>query len=57
MSEPTPILTSHLFPVLDTKLIELLRLFIEDDWLRSALPRWAVKDIAADLLDGNLRRL
>jgi uncharacterized protein (TIGR03083 family) len=57
MSEPTPIFTSHLFPLLDAKLIELLRLLSENEWSRSALPRWTVKDIAAHLLDGNLRRL
>ena len=57
MSEAIPILTSHLFPVLDARLIELLRVLSDDDWLRSALPRWTVKDIAAHLLDGNLRRL
>jgi uncharacterized protein (TIGR03083 family) len=57
LSEPIPILTAHLFPILDTHLIELLRRLSDEDWSRSALPRWTVKDIAAHLLDGNLRRL
>src|SRR5690349_12308763 len=57
MSEPIPIDTAHLFRLLDAKLIELLRLLSDEDWSRQALPRRTVKDIAAHLLDGNLRRL
>jgi uncharacterized protein (TIGR03083 family) len=57
MNELKPVLTAYLFPVLDIKLIELLRQLSEEDWARSALPRWTVKDVAAHLLDSNVRRL
>jgi len=52
-----PILVSHLFPVLDAKLLELLRSLNGSDWSKFALPKWTVKDVAAHLLDGNVRRL
>src|SRR3954471_23969678 len=52
-----PILVSHLFPLLDKKLIELLKALSDSDWSLMALPKWTVKDIAAHLLDGNMRRL
>jgi uncharacterized protein (TIGR03083 family) len=52
------ILTKDLFPVLDQMLIELLRSLPEQDWNRQTLaPHWKVKDVAAHLLDGNLRAL
>ncbi len=51
-----PIPTLHLFPKLDEKLIALLRSLSPDDWNRPTLAKqWSVKDIAAHLLDGNLR--
>jgi uncharacterized protein (TIGR03083 family) len=51
-----PIPTLHLFPELDKKLIELLRSLNEGEWNKPTLARkWTVKDIAAHLLDGNLR--
>jgi uncharacterized protein (TIGR03083 family) len=54
----SPILTAHLFPVLDQKLIELLRSLSKADWERPTVaPLWKVKDIVAHLLDGNLRML
>lgn len=54
--QPVPIPTAHLFPVLDQHLIDLLRSLQPDDWNRSTLARqWTVKDIAAHLLDGNIR--
>ncbi|MDO7875556.1 maleylpyruvate isomerase N-terminal domain-containing protein [Hymenobacter sp. ASUV-10] len=47
-----------LFPVLDRKLITLLQSLTPADWQRLTLARrWTVKDIAAHLLDGNLRTL
>lgn len=50
--------TTHLFPLLDQKLLELLRTLPADDWNKPTLAkRWTVKDIAAHLLDGNLRTL
>jgi len=52
-----PIITSHLFPLLDEKLIELLDSLTQSDWDRRALPKWTVRDIAAHLLDSNVRRL
>ena len=50
--------TIHLFPVLDQKLIELLKSLSPEDWNKSTVAKlWTVKDIAAHLLDGNLRTL
>ena len=50
--------TKHLFPILDQKLIELLKSLDANDWLKPSAARlWSVKDIAAHLLDGNLRTL
>ncbi|MFS2185273.1 maleylpyruvate isomerase N-terminal domain-containing protein [Mucilaginibacter sp. Mucisp84] len=54
--QEVPIKTVHLFPLLDQKLIELLRSLSTDDWNRPTLAKlWTVKDIAAHLLDGNMR--
>lgn len=53
-----PIPTVHLFPILDELLLSLLRSFSASDWERpTPAPRWKVKDVAAHLLDGNLRTL
>lgn len=53
-----PIDTVHLFPVLDKKLITLLRSLNSGDWNRYTLARqWTVKDVAAHLLDGNIRAI
>ncbi|MFT3846342.1 MAG: maleylpyruvate isomerase N-terminal domain-containing protein [Lacibacter sp.] len=50
--------TKHLFPVLDAKLIELLRSLTSEEWNKPTIARlWTVKDIAAHLLDGNIRTL
>lgn len=47
-----------LFPVLDQHLTALLRSLTPADWQRPTLARqWTVKDVAAHLLDGNLRTL
>ena len=52
------ILTQHLFQSLDTKLIELLRSLSYEDWNKPTIaPLWTVKDIAAHLLDTNVRAL
>jgi uncharacterized protein (TIGR03083 family) len=52
------IYTSHLFPVLDQKLFELLRSLSTEDWNKPTIAKlWTVKDIASHLLDGNLRTL
>lgn len=53
-----PIQTLPLFPVLDRKLIQLLKSLQPSDWAQPTRARqWTVKDIAAHLLDGNLRTL
>lgn len=54
--QEVPIKTVHLFPILDQKLIELLKSLSADDWNKPTLAKlWTVKDIAAHLLDGNIR--
>ena len=58
VTPPGPLLTSHLFPTLDGHLIDLLRSLAPDEWERQTIaPRWKVKDIAAHLLDTQLRKL
>jgi uncharacterized protein (TIGR03083 family) len=58
VSQPEPILVAHLYPQIESRLIKLLRSLSPKDWLRLTLcPGWSVKDIAAHLLDTNLRRL
>jgi len=53
-----PIFVVDLFPKLDARLIELLRSLSAADWERQTIaPLWRVKDVAAHLLDTNLRRL
>ncbi len=53
-----PIFTAHLFPLLDEKLIEILRSLSPEDWQRQTVaPMWKVKDVAAHLLDSNIRAL
>lgn len=59
MSSNLPKIESiELFARLDDLLIELLKSINESDWeLPTLAPNWRVKDIAAHLLDGNLRAL
>jgi len=53
-----PILTVHLFPPLEEKLLALLRELGPEDWEKQTVaPRWKVKDVAAHLLDTALRKL
>lgn len=53
-----PIAVNHLFPVLNKNLVELLKSLKPDDWERHTIARlWSVKDVAAHLLDGNLKAL
>jgi uncharacterized protein (TIGR03083 family) len=53
-----PILTAHLLPVIEARLIELLRSLRLDEWeLQTLAPAWKVKDVAAHLLDTQLRKL
>lgn len=50
--------TLELFPVLDGELISLLKSLSPDDWNRPTRAKlWKVKDVAAHLLDGNVRML
>lgn len=56
MDRSVPIPTLHLFPVLNGLLIDLLRSLSPDDWNRPTLAKqWTVKDVAAHLLDTNMR--
>jgi uncharacterized protein (TIGR03083 family) len=61
MAEVTPlgpILTAHLFPAVEARLLDLLRALEPDDWQRQTVaPRWKVKDVAAHLLDTQVRKL
>src|SRR5712691_8807139 len=53
-----PIFTAHLFPKLEGMLIELLRSLTTEDWEKQTLaPKWKVKDVAAHLLDTQIRKL
>jgi len=53
-----PLQTLHLFPTLHRLLIDLLHSLTADDWQRPTIARlWTVKDIAAHLLDGDVRGL
>ncbi|BDD06523.1 maleylpyruvate isomerase N-terminal domain-containing protein [Aureibacter tunicatorum] len=48
----------HKFPELDAKLIELLQSLEQEEWNKPTVAKlWAVKDVAAHLLDGNIRIL
>jgi uncharacterized protein (TIGR03083 family) len=58
VTPPGPLLTAHLFPTLDARLIDLLRSLTPEDWERQTIAaRWTVKDVAAHLLDTQLRKL
>ncbi len=53
-----PIDVVDLLPVLDGKLIELLKSLSLDDWQKQTIAKlWTVKDVVAHLLDGNIRTL
>ena len=62
MDEPaedlSPILTAHLFPRIEARLIELLRSLRAEEWqAQTVSARWKVKDVVAHLLDTQLRKL
>jgi len=58
MNSLEPILVSHLFAPLEDKLIALLQSLSPAEWQAPTMCRlWTVKDIAAHLLDTNLRRI
>ncbi|MFN0085564.1 MAG: maleylpyruvate isomerase N-terminal domain-containing protein [Blastocatellia bacterium] len=53
-----PILTAHLYAKLEGLLIDLLRSLDAEEWERETIvPGWKVRDIAAHLLDTQLRKL
>lgn len=53
-----PIFTAHLSPALEAKLVELLRSLTPGEWeKRTVSPKWNVKDVAAHLLDTQIRKL
>ncbi len=53
-----PILVPHLLPVVDARLLELLRALSPADWdAQTVAPAWKVRDVAAHLLDTQLRKL
>ena len=57
-ADSPPILTAHLFPILEGLLIELLRSLAPGEWeAQTIAPKWRVKDVAAHLLDTQLRKL
>lgn len=58
MEPLTPIDTADLFPGLHDELIALLRGLSPEDWERPTVAgTWRVRDVAAHLLDGSLRKL
>jgi uncharacterized protein (TIGR03083 family) len=53
-----PIFSAHLFPRLEAELVALLRSLMPEDWEKQTLaPKWKVKDVAAHLLDTQIRKL
>lgn len=51
-------MTAHLLPIIESHLIELLRSLRPEEWdLQTVAPAWKVKDVAAHLLDTQLRKL
>jgi uncharacterized protein (TIGR03083 family) len=53
-----PIFTAHLLSILEGRLIELLWLLTAEEWeTQTVAPKWKVKDVAAHLLDTQLRKL
>jgi len=58
MEPLSPCYVSDLFRPLLGELLELLRGFGHDDWQRPTVAgRWRVRDVAAHLLDGDLRKI
>jgi hypothetical protein len=53
-----PIIVKHLFKPLDDQLILLLESLSPEDWNKPTIAKqWTIKDVAAHLLDGNIRTL
>lgn len=53
-----PIFTAHLFTKIEQHLLDLLRSLAPEEWeAQTIVPAWKVKDVAAHLLDTQLRKL
>lgn len=52
-----PVHAAPLFGELHARLVDLLRSLDRESWDRPAVGHWCVRDVAAHLLDGELRRL
>jgi len=53
-----PVFVTELFCQIHGELLSLLRSLSGDDWSKpTAVPQWVVKDIAAHLLDSDIRRI
>src|SRR5688572_29208030 len=53
-----PLFTAHLLPIVDAHLVELLGSLMPAEWqAQTVAPAWNVKDVAAHLLDTQLRKL
>ncbi len=58
MQNEIKIPTVHLFPLLDEMLTDILESLTDEEWNKPTVAKlWTVKDVAAHLLDGNLRAL
>jgi hypothetical protein len=57
LAPPSPVDVRHLLRPLGEELLGLLRDLDAGDWSRAAPPHWAVRDVAAHLLDTAVRRL
>lgn len=58
LQTPEPVFTVDLFAPLAAELVALLRGLSSEDWERPTVAgSWRVRDVAAHLLDGDLRRL
>ncbi|MBX9733399.1 MAG: hypothetical protein K2X37_05010 [Chitinophagaceae bacterium] len=58
MDNKIPIDTINLFPVLDHLLIDMLKSLSNSDWNRRTIAKkWTIKDIAAHMLDTNMRTI
>jgi len=53
-----PIDVVHLLPVLNRKLIDMMKSLTPDEWQKHTIAKlWTVKDVVTHLLDGNIRIL
>jgi len=52
-----PIHVAERFAPLHAELMALLSSLTDEEWTRPAAKRWTVKDVAAHLLDGDVRQL